>query len=141
MSMKIEISRSSVAFLHRNDIKIMLSVLKKEKVFFLHEKKCSKRLILKYTKSFDSSCLFLFFFFFWIGRAHFMHFYSWMQWSPEKWRRTGGDIIQLRKISLFSHQTAGNYVYSFSKEVHIWVKSNKILCECVNFHSKRSLFF
>ena len=138
MSMKIEISRSSVAFLHRNDIKIMLSVLKKEKVFFLHEKNVQRGLSWNIQRVLT---VHVYFFFFWIGRAHFMHFYSWMQWSPEKWRRTGGDIIQLRKISLFSHQTAGNYVYSFSKEVHIWVKSNKILCECVNFHSKRSLFF
>ena len=136
--MKIELSRSSVAFLHRNDIKIMLSVLKKEKVFFLHEKNVQRGLSWNIQRVLT---VHVYFFFFWIGRAHFMHFYSWMQWSPEKWRRTGGDIIQLRKISLFSHQTAGNYVYSFSKEVHIWVKSNKILCECVNFHSKRSLFF
>ena len=135
--MKIEISRSSVAFLHRNDIKIMLSVLKKEKVLFYMKKKMFKEAYLEIYKEFWQFMSISF----WIGRAHFMHFYSWMQWSPEKWRRTGGDIIQLRKISLFSHQTAGNYVYSFSKEVHIWVKSNKILCECVNFHSKRSLFF
>ena len=137
--MKIELSRSSVAFLHRNDIKIMLSVLKKEKVFFFTWKKMFKEAYLEIYKEFWQFMSISFFF--WIGRAHFMHFYSWMQWSPEKWRRTGGDIIQLRKISLFSHQTAGNYVYSFSKEVHIWVKSNKMLCECVNFHSKRSLFF
>lgn len=140
MLMKIEISRSSVAFLHRNDIKIMLSVLKKEKVFFFYMKKNVQR-GLSWNIQRVLTVHVYFFFFFWIGRAHFMHFYSWMQWSPEKWRRTGGDIIQLRKISLFSHQTAGNYVYSFSKEVHIWVKSNKMLCECVNFHSKRSLFF
>ena len=48
----IKISRSNGAFLHRNDIKIMLSVLKEEKVPFLHEEKMYKEAYLEIYKEF-----------------------------------------------------------------------------------------